>query len=311
MKKIFTISLLLSFALMFSQHEVAKKIQELERQDSFFKPMSVFNTIQKPTDNSIEKVVEKSTIVSIKSTEVNAIVANKYQNIELEIPYNGTTILVDLYQVDIVAEGFHVDTDKQKNNNYQKGVYYRGIVKDDYTSVVSFNFFNNELNGIISSSALANIVVGKLQKTENSTDYIIYSDSNLKVLNDYKCSYKDDEFSSESNVNNKSTTSTRCVSIYFEMDYNLYQSNSSDITTTTNWMTSVFNNVQTLYSNEGISVAIKSIFIWTTQDPYEGIGTSSTDYLYKFNEVRPVFDGDLGQLVGIDPRWIGRRCSNN
>lgn len=306
MKKTFTIALLLSFALMFSQHEVAKKIQELERQDSFFKPVSVLNVAQKPTDNAIEKVVEEATFASIKSIEVNAIVANKYQNIELEIPYNGTTILVDLYQVDIVAAGFHVDTDKQKNNNYQKGVYYRGIVKGDYTSVVSFNFFNNELNGIISSSALANIVVGKLQKTGNSTDYIIYSDSNLKVLNDYKCSYKDDESSTEpNNVNNKSTASTRCVSIYFEMDFDLYESNSSDITTTTNWMTSVFNNVQTLYSNEGISVAIKSIFIWTTQDPYEGIGTSSTNYLYKFNEVRPVFDGDLGQLVGIDPGGLG------
>ena len=70
-------------------------------------------------------------------------------------------------------------------------------------------------------------------------------------------------------------------------------------------MTSVFNNVDTLFDNDGITVALKSLFIWTEQDPYEGIGTSSSAYLFKFNEVRPVFDGDVGQLVGIDAGGLG------
>lgn len=305
MKKIFTIFSLLSFVLVFAQHEVAKKVLELERLGTTFKPFSVLNTIQ-TSDYTLDKIVEKETIATIKTNEVNTIVTNKFENIELSIPYNGTVIVVDLYKVDLFASGFHVDTDKQKNNNYQKGVYYRGIVKGDYTSIVSFNFFNNELNGIISNGQLANVVVGKLKKTGNTSDYIIYSDANLKVLNDYKCSFKEDDFKSEPSKNlNKSVTSTRCVSLYFEMDYDLFQTNSSDVAATTNWMTSVFNNVQTLYTNEGISVAVKSIFIWTTQDPYEGIGTSSSDYLYKFNEIRPVFDGDIGQLVGIDQGALG------
>ncbi len=47
------------------------------------------------------------------------------------------------------------------------------------------------------------------------------------------------------------------------------------------------------------------MFIWTDPDPYEGIGTSSSDYLFLFHETRPVFDGDLGQLLGIDPGGLG------
>jgi hypothetical protein len=93
--------------------------------------------------------------------------------------------------------------------------------------------------------------------------------------------------------------------MYFEIDNNLYTSNGSSTTQTTNWMTSVFNNVQTLFSNDEITTSLKSLFIWTTQDPYEGIGTSSSAYLFKFNEVRPVFNGDVGQLVGIDPGGLG------
>lgn len=307
MKKILTIISLFSFAFLFAQHEVGKKILELEKQKTIFKPFSVLNVVQKATDNNLNKVVSNATIATIKTNVVNDIVSNKYPNIELTIPYNGKTVTVDLYQVNLLAEGFHIDTDKQKNISYQKGVYYRGIVKGDYTSIVSFNFFDNELNGIISNNELSNLVVGKLDKLNNKTDYIIYADANLKVLNDSQCSLKVDESAAVDlpMISNKSVTSARCVTVYFEIDYNLFTNNNNSTTTTSNWITSVFNNVQTLYNNDGITVALKSIYIWTSLDPYEGIGTSSTAYLYKFNEVRPVFDGDVGQLVGIDPGGLG------
>ena len=307
MKKIFTIVLSFVFAASFAQHEVAKKVQELEKQQTLFKQFSVLNVVQNSAEYHLEKVVSNATIATIKKNVVTDIVAHNYQNIELTIPYNNKLLTVDLYKVNLVAEGFHVDTDKQKNIVYQKGVYYRGIVKGDYASVVSFNFFNNELNGVISSPELTNVVIGKLDKKNNTTDYIIYAETNLKKANSFQCSFKDDESRSANTKQsaNKSTTSTRCVTMYFEIDYTLYQDNNNSTTETTNWITSVFNNVQTLYANDGISVAIKSLYIWTTLDPYEGVGTSSTDYLYKFNEVRPVFDGDVGQLVGIEPIGLG------
>jgi hypothetical protein len=307
MKKILTIISLFSFTFLFAQHEVGKKILELEKQKTIFKPFSVLNVVQKAADNNLNKVVSDATFATIKANVVNDIVSNKYQNIELAIPYNGKIVTVDLYQVNLLAEGFHIDTDKQKNISYQKGVYYRGIVKGDYTSIVSFNFFTNEFNGIISNNELSNLVVGKLDKANNKTDYIIYADANLKVLNDSQCSLKVDESAAVDLPmdSNKSVTSARCVTVYFEIDYDLFTNNNNSTANTSNWMTSVFNNVQTLYNNDGITVALKSIYIWTSLDPYEGIGTTSTAYLYKFNEVRPVFDGDVGQLVGIDAGGLG------
>jgi hypothetical protein len=215
--------------------------------------------------------------------------------------------LVSLYKVNLFTEDFQIDTDKFKNISYQKGVYYRGIVKGDYTSVASFNFFNNEFNGVLSTNQLSNLVVGKLDKPNNVNDYVIYSDANYRGPIENSCSFKDDE-GKPMDLTNKGDQSrdiatTRCVTMYFEIDYDVFIANSSSTTTTTNWMTSVFNNVQTLYFNDSITTALKSMFIWTTQDPYSG--TSSGDYLYQFNEVRPVFNGDLGQLVGIDPGGLG------
>ena len=306
MKKIFTIASLFSFVILFAQHEVGKKVQDLEKERTFFKSFSVLN-VTANVDSNLNKVVDNATYATIDKQIVNDIVLNKYQNIEITIPYNGKLVAIDLFKVDLFSEGFHIDTDKQKNINYNKGVYYRGIVKGDYTSVACFNFFQSELNGMVSNDELSNLIIGKLDKINNTTDYIVYVDSNLKAQNGFECGYKDDEtqHSNQSSETNRDALSTRCVTMYFEIDYNLFQSNSSSTTTTTNWMTSVFNNVQTLYTNDAITVSLRSMFIWTTQDPYEGVGTSSTAYLYKFNEIRPVFDGDVGQLVGIDSGGLG------
>ena len=286
----------------FSQQEVAKKITQLNAENTVFTPFSVLESSAYSPSSAVNAVVEKANYARLNTSGVAAILAQKKEFIELTIPYQNETITVQLYKINPFAEGFHLDSDTQKYIAYTPGLYYRGAIKNNPNSLVSFNFFANEINGIISSNELGNVVVGKL---ENSDTYIVYSDSDLKILNDFACAAKESATVKSSAIETAQPTSARCVTIYFEIDFDLYEANNNNTTTTTNWMTSVFNNVQTLYANDGISIAIKNIFIWTTQDPYDGIGTSSSDYLFKFNEVRPVFDGDVGQLVGIDPGGLG------
>jgi len=303
MKKIVAIASLLCFFVGFSQNEVGKKVREYEKESEFFKPVSVLTPDGTISKAQVNVAVDNSTLAKINLASVNDVVANQYDFIELSIPYNGAEILVSLYRVNLFTEDFQIDTDKAKNIEYTKGVYYRGIIKGDYTSIASFNFFNNEFNGVFSSSSYANVVIGKLDKPNNSSDYIVYSDAFYKGPKGFECSYKDEDVPMQTQDAHRDVLTTRCVTVYFEIDYNLYQSNGNSTTTTTNWMTSVFNNTQTLYTNESISTALKSMFIWTTQDPYTG--ADSGDYLGQFNEVRPVFNGDVGQLVGIDPGGLG------
>jgi len=322
-KKITIIALLMCFGV-FGQKEVAKKVNELITKNVTFKAYSVLSTVEKIPDNTLNKAVKKSTVAKINLQSVDCLMANKEEYIQVQIPYQSEIIEVQLYKVNLFAEGFHVDTDKSKSISYEQGIYYRGIIKGDANSTVSFNFFKNELNGIISNQNLGNLVIGKINKKDNFSDYIIYSDSDLNAINTIQCNTKEGFL--QTSTNTQKTTqrlSNRCVTMYFEIDYNLFLDNGSNTTTTTNWMTSVFNNVQTLYSNDGITISLKSMYIWTTLDPYEGLGNtvnppSSDPYLYKFNEVRPVFDGDVGQLLGDDNGafggvaiTIGGLCSTN
>ena len=306
MRKLTLIALLLASLGVFAQQNVAKKVNDLISQNTTFKKYSVLienNAIQ---NAATRNAVIEATYATINQTAIGEIAANQYDFLEVEIPYSGATITTQLFKVDIFAEGFHIDTDKAKSIAYEKGVYYRGIIKGDSNSLVSFNFFKGEFNAVISSRTLHNLVVAKLDKINNTSDYIVYSDKDLKAKNDLDCKVKSVPETTPTDYRSNATPSSeKCVTMYFEMDFDLYQANNSNTTTTTNWMTSVFNNVQTIYTNDGITTSLKSLYIWTTPDPYDGIGDTSADYLYKFNEVRPVFDGDLGQLVGIDSGGLG------
>lgn len=324
MKKFLLLTTLFCLTNLLAQNKVAEKVTELQELKANFIPVSVLAPTPNVTDDAISKVVDGATLATINFEKVNEIVSNQYDAIELQIPYQNQNISVLLYKVNPFAEGFHVDTNKGRSVGYQKGVYYRGIVEGNIQSVSSFNFFNGEFNGIVSSSELGNLVVGKLIKPNNQRDYIVYSDAKMKVLNDFDCSYKSQEKAlPKSGATNRSSNSARCVSFYFEVDNTLFGLNGSDVATTTNWMTSVFNNIQTLFNNDGVTVGLKSIFIWTDPDPYEDITPlTAGNHLTTFRSNTPVFDGDVGMQVGIDPQpstqsglggvaYVDTLCSTN
>lgn len=305
--KIFSILIaLFSIIGLSAQNKIAEDIAALQSAKATFKSFSVLTATAELPDPEINRTVDNATFALINNSGVNAIVATRPQTIQMQIPYNGSEISILLYKVEISNELFHVDTDKATNVAYQQGAHYRGIIENNPTSLVAMNFFKNEMSGIISDASVNNLVVGKIDKKFNTDEYIIYSDGQMKIPNGFRCDVKDEgevEMHENHDDNGREMLSAKCVTMYFEVDYALYQANGSDVTTSTNWMTSVFNNVQTLFANDGISTALRSVFVWTEQDPYSG--SSSSDYLYQFKDFRPVFDGDIGQLVGIDPGGLG------
>lgn len=304
MKKIFTIAILFASLGVFAQKNVAKQVQQLVSQNVVFKPVSAFVVSETIENTDTKKAVEQATYVTLNTAVIADVVAHQYENIELQVPYQGQTIAVQLYKIKLLSDDFHLDTNKKRQVAYEPGVYYRGIIKGDHASVASVSFFNNQVNGLLSADGVNNLVIGKLDKKGNTTDYIIYSDAQLKIANTFSCATKDDAVVNMSaQKSTESLLTDKCVTVFFEIDHDLYLRNNSSVTETNNWMTAVFNNVQTLYANDGISTALKSVYIWETEDPYSG--ESSSDYLYQFNDNTCVFDGDVGQLIGIDSGSLG------
>ncbi len=308
MKKIILMLALLVSVSFYAQRRVAAKVQELNNAEASFKK---FSPLVPSLGTKDYAVVDNETYATLDKNVLNAIYTTKPETINLRIPYQGSNINMSLYKVNIFADGFHADNDKEKDFAFKYGVYYRGIIKNDNASLASFSFFENEMSGIVSNQEYKNIVVGKLSKLHNFSEYIIYSDAELNVANPFNCSTSDEdilegkEFGRRTALSTQNTETDKCVSIYYEVDYDMFQQNWSSEELTVNWLTSLFNNTQTLYDNDGINISLKSFFIWTTPDPY--FGEDSEDYLMQFLENHQFdnFDGDLGQLLAEDTGGLG------
>lgn len=280
---------------------IAQKITHLETQKVNFQKFNVLNITTKK-NSKIEKAVKNATLATIDQNSIQSIYQQKLETIEISIPYNGSVVDVVLYKVNPFSEGLYVETNLQKNVQYTPGIHYQGIVKGNTNSVASFNFFEDKFNGIISADDFGNLNVGKLTSENNKSDYIVYSDMNLTETPNWHC--ETDDFAKDPAIDQpesmhfeKSSMTEKCVTMYYELDYHLYFFNDSSIDETMDWLSSTFNNMMTLYNNDDITIALNHVFIWETQDPYQGSGGSS-GYLDKFNEVRPYFAGDVGQLIG-------------
>lgn len=156
---------------------------------------------------------------------------------------------------------------------------------------------------MISTEELGNITFNKM---EDADRYLIYSDRDLLVKNPNFCNTEEPENYAEQvrqYMNNSiEVRDGKCVKVYIECDYALYQ-NKGSVTNVNNWISAVYNNVATLYANEQISTQISSTFVWTSSDPYSK--TNSYTALTQFRNNRPSFNGDLAHLAALGGQNIG------
>lgn len=315
--KILLISMLQCFAFGFCQNvkPIALNVSKFHTQKKHFEKYNLFE-VNTTSNKMIEykSAATDITVLNLKADELQKIIKGKPEFIEMSFPFDGDKkITVELYKNQISTNDFKVTTSEGQAVNYTPGVYYQGIIKGDNSSVVAFSFFDNDVVGIASTSALGNVVLGK---AKNSNDFVSYSDAKLTGTNPFICGVDElkenqsQKIAFDPNITKKTTTDN-CVRIYYELCHVVYENNGSDIATTTNWMTAVHNNVATLYTNDGIRIALSEIFIWDTPDPFTG--GFPINYS-KFTQYRTSFNGDLGVLVnspgGTSVATLNSLCGN-
>lgn len=299
-RKILLLCLLQCFVLGFSQklRPVAQKISDYHAKKNTFQKYDLFD-VNKTTQKLAEykRAATDITVMNVKSAQLKRLVAEKPDYLEISFPFEGDKqITVELYKNQIFTNDFKVVTNKGEIVNYTPGAYYIGIVKGDDTSIAAFSFFNGDIVGVASTSELGNVVLGK---AKNAEEFVSYSEAKLTGANPFVCGVDELKENQAKNISfnpatDKKAMTENCVRIYYEVCFKPYQNNNSDVTTTTNWLTAIHNNIATLYSNDEIKVALNEIFIWTTQDPYTGTPNNN---LSNFRNNRQTFNGDLAHLI--------------
>jgi hypothetical protein len=300
----FSIILIISLFMGFfplqglAQGRVHDRIAEIQQRSGF--GTRIYNPFKVSSQVPAERLSEAVTkyILLEQAGDKEAILNTKPENLRLAFPVdNGSRIIsVLLFRTDISPNGFTLITSDGKVSEQDPIVHYRGIIENNPVSLASFSFSNTESMGLISSNE-GNYVLGKIEN-DASGIHMIYNDAvlipgfmfdcntDVSVPQNYKQVY---------NPNGSNLHTLKCVDWYWEVDYDIFVGKGS-LANVNTYMQGIFNQVSTLYSNDGIDISLQTLYVWTSVDPYTGPSTSN--YLSQFGSYRTSFAGDLANLMG-------------
>ncbi|MBS3738872.1 M12 family metallo-peptidase [Mesohalobacter halotolerans] len=299
MKNSFYVFVLIVFNLtfMFSQgfqsHEEATQFATQEVKS--FQNYALFSSSNQPVPETLRDIATDASFLEVDNAVLAQIQQDKPQFIQFQLQHGSETFTVKMQRQEILTEDFIVRNENDEILDYNPGLYYRGIVNEDRSSLVVFNLFSESVNGVISQPNSGNRIIGQLQESQN---YVIYTDSEMTVKQNFICEV--DELAQETslpqqgNISSFSNVSTNCVRVFYELTNDVYSANSSSVSDTTNWITSVHNIVATLYSDSNITTALSDVLIWQQNDPYSGNNGNKLSF---FRDNRIAFNGDLAHLI--------------
>lgn len=298
--------------------KVALKVNELQSQNVKFESLNVFDKAVTDANERATATINKYTTLNLNESLLNNITQQKPEYLKVTIPNgaarNGTQLL--LYKVNISSNGFKLETsDGRRFAELNPIVHYRGIIEGDNNSVVSMSFSKEETMGMISNNE-GNFVIGKLEGS-GANDYVFYNDKELVPVFSYECGSNTlspvQEYKNNiQNNQNPVTFSLKCVDWYYEIDYDIFVGKGS-LANVNSYIQGIFNQVSTLYNNDGVSITLQTLYVWTATDPYTGPSTSN--YLNQFGAYRTSFAGDVANLVGYAGgggiAYVNGLCASN
>lgn len=195
---------------------------------------------------------------------------------------------------------------------WEHGAHYRGMVQGRPGSLVALSFFKDEVMGFVSTGD-EDLTIGPLEGDPEST-HVLYRNADLRNPPQLVCGTPDDgaPYTREQLEMPAADRSAKCVRIYWEVNYDIFQGKGS-VTNATNYVTGLFNQSATIYGNDGISVALSQVYVWDVASPYTA--TSTSTLLDQFGATRTSFNGDIAALLGYAGgggiAWLSGLCTSN
>ncbi len=276
----------------------------------------------------ITAFLKKGRIATFKKDLANELQLKKPATFNLTFQFENKEWEIILEKSELLSKGFFITTSTNPNDkfsNSQAALHYKGTVKGKPHSFAAVSILSDRLVAVISDDETGNINIGAINSTnaKAASAHIIYRDTDLLLKNEFICASEDSlntftyPIPVYSPLSIASTTiNPEPVDIYFEADYTTYINNSSDVSTVVNYVTALFNVVNTLYENDSINTKISAIKVWNTVDPYNVLSTTSA-VLNAFSANMSIgFPGDLAHFLsqrglGGGIAFLNVLCSGN
>lgn len=266
-------------------------------------------------DEKPDTILSRKTMLQIDKVAALAMYAGKPLSISLQVPSGtGKGYVLELIKQDINSgDEFSIGTLEgnavEKRISGDQGLHYRGYVAGDPLSIASFSVFANGDVMVLFCNKDGNFNIGKIKNTDQ---YVLYNNHDMSTVPGFECGTSELPVSGPVGQTQQMlpqqplSPSLLCkkVRIYWEADYKLYSNNfGSNLTNTANYLTGLFNQVATMYQNEGILIELTDTYIWITADPYT-TNTSSNGlatFKSRWNALGDTFKADLAMLIDGAP----------
>ncbi len=295
------------------QHRPSELVKQKKTQNSDFQNINLFGllTTKQKANVKLPKEVKDYTLLSLDTKKLASMKSNAPKTINLEIPGQKSSMVLELVKVDIVTDDFTiVEMPSGKVVKSDKTIsHYRGVVRGKTNSIAAVSLLNGEVSGVISVGGdKGNFVMGRLK---NSSEHIIYADNNLLHLQDFTCNAQAnyDGYTEEELSNNPSTSKAaeKCVKVYFDLGNDVVKDKGGS-KQASDYLQSLFNQVAILYANDDMTVKISHINAWTSQNPFNDLGNYAT-----YREQNGINGANLGHFVTYDfsggVAYLGAVCN--
>ncbi len=291
-----------SSALFAQVKPVAASIINYENSGAAFEQYNLFARANK-INAEAASFAQDGQFLTLSTSKLQTLLAAKPAGLSLQLPFHGDQVIVDLIKVSIHTEDFSALLSDGSTYEYEQGVHYRGIIRGDENSLASISVFKDDIMGLFSNDRYGNMVLGKLDIRGNVKDYILYTENKLTKANPFKCGVIEPPTEPHGSGHaNGNPEVNGCVRVFLEADYELFQ-NKVTVQGTINWLSGMFNQMATLYTNETISTRLSQVYIWVAADSYDN--SSSGTALNQFRTLRTSFNADLAHLISLGGNNVG------
>ncbi|MBK7609735.1 MAG: discoidin domain-containing protein [Saprospiraceae bacterium] len=291
-------------------------------------PKALFTLSRQPASALSEQAAALGdyTAIDLNADALESILRSQAHDtmIYITVPYRIGDLRIALRPSDLYAPTFQVNRSDDTAAPYIPGRFYTGYVLGMDSSMVSLSIIGDEVRGIISSPSLGDLTIGRISAAAK-TAYMIYDPATATVPLTFGCMSPDGGLTTpeldriKKNKNNPKKEVIKglswyelpridssivamaavphCVTVDLELTYEVYQYFGGSVQKCTDWISSLFSAVRTLYAAEGIDISIKSIYVWTTDDGYNDNAAVALTEVGDRRKNDPAFTASLTHLV--------------
>ena len=277
-------SLLLVFTVSleaFAQESIYEKIEASLQRGETFESIDLMDEkgLQKITDLSSLFVSEgvslsEANMLYPSKSAVKKYLSQREEHISVTMPgEQGEEIEILLYQQSPLSQDASIETDEGKIIDISGDfAFYRGAVKGHHGSLASLTLSEGEMRMNVTYGSI-NYVLGKLDGREDGA-HVWYRADQVPYPEPFDCTLIDDHDGMDEKLPHSTELegapkSDQCVRVRVEIDNGLVGSLGGEASAIA-YTVGLFNEVTTMFDNDGIDLVVSEVFAWVGSSPYSG-----------------------------------------